>query len=92
MLLQYLEKQGLREHEIAQIIKVAIRVNSGRQRWFGLMILISGLAIVSGCFAWINLEINGNDRSGKALLFVAFWGLIISIGGLVRMVTAGGHA
>jgi len=91
MLLQYLEKEGLREHEIARIIKAAIRANSGRQRIIGFGVLITGLAIVAGCFAWINLEINVDHRPSRIAFGVGMFGLMIAIAGLVRMVSVGGY-
>jgi hypothetical protein len=89
MLFQYLEKQGLREHEIAPIIRLAFKVNSLRQRLIGLAILIFGLAVLTGACLWINLDVNVEQLPPQIALVVAMCGLLISIAGLVRMASTG---
>lgn len=89
MLFQYLESQGLREHEIAQIIRLAFKANSLRQRLIGLLILIVGLAILTGACLWINLDVKLDHLPPQIALVVAMFGLLISIGGLVRMASTG---
>lgn len=92
MLFQYLEKQGLRDHEIAQIIRAAVKANSLRQRVLGFAIMIGGLAIVSACFAWISFWTNADQRPPRLAFVIAMLGLIIALAGLVRMVSTGGRA
>lgn len=89
MLFQYLEKQGLREHEIAAVIKTAVRVNKNRQRWIGFSIFLAGITIIGmSAVAWLYLNQMG-VRLAKVAGVVAMVGLIISVGGVVRMLSIG---